>query len=372
MAGRVVGTVKPVSDRSGCSPIELAGLLAVHMCEPNPADAKTTACPEDYGGGDRVVALVEALTGLGARHAWELLLDLARPWVIAVPLVKTRGHIGARPGPKEASTPERVGCRLSRAGRVVLAAEAGHLAPVPAGIVNGTIWRGGLQPSMAPARVISALHHLLDHTDMSDQDLLASVGPPCSLTDCDISGDLDALAAGKRIMLRQTGRIRLTGNPIPKLSAHVERGARSITRCVVSPQHWTERAETQAQLIIESLPDRDDEELTTYLNSVRVPQDRPLPEGDASSNPDRLLVADVADISGAGGPVRLAIRLAPGSDAVAARDKLLSHDSVTSAAPAAYPVPLATLLRAWVSQHSHENLADSLTRFADGIRQDRE
>jgi hypothetical protein len=85
-----------------------------------------------------------------------------------------------------------------------------------------------------------------------------------------------------------------------------------------------------------------------------------------------LSYVDVADLSRDGDPIRLAITLAPGSDAGAAREKLLAHDGVTSETPAAYPAPLATLMRTWVNQHGHEDLTDSLTRFADAVRQDRE
>lgn len=54
------------------------------------------------------------------------------------------------------------------------------------------------------------------------------------------------------------------------------------------------------------------------------------------------------------------------------REILLAHDGITSEIPAAYPAPLATLLRTWARQHRHEDITDSLTRFEDAIRQDQD
>ncbi|HCU97605.1 MAG TPA: hypothetical protein DHU96_34810 [Actinobacteria bacterium] len=66
--------------------------------------------------------MIQERTGLGPRYGYEVLLDLARPWVIAVPAISARGEIGDRHFP--AGEPESVDCRLSRAGRLVLDAEA--------------------------------------------------------------------------------------------------------------------------------------------------------------------------------------------------------------------------------------------------------
>jgi hypothetical protein len=356
-----------VSDRSGCSAIELTSLLAADRC--------ATSDPDGYAACAGVLALIEALTGLGPRPSWELLLDLARPWVIAVPLIEAQGNIGGHTWPTEANAPEYVECRVSHAGQAVLDAEARRLAPVPAGLVNGTMWRGGLQPSLEPSRVIAVLRHLRDNPDAPDEEVLAIAGPPCSLTDCDVSGDLDALAAGERIMLRQTGRIQLTGNPIPEPPPPHnpgEPGGLVISRAGPVGPNWADESEARAQLVIKSLPpDSADDELLRYLGNIRLPMDRPLQEEPAARDPDRLLIADVADLGRDGDPIRVAITLVPGSDPAAARAKLLAHDGLTSDAPAAYPAPLATLLRAWVNQHGHEDIADSLTRFEYAIRQDR-
>jgi hypothetical protein len=341
-----IATVKPVTDRSGCSSAELAVLLAADRCTTRNLDE-----PDEYVVCTRALALTEALTGLGPRHSWELLLDLARRWVIAVPLIDTQGNIGSHTWPTESPGPRYVECRVSRAGRAVLDAEAHDIAPVPAGLINGTAWRGGIQPPLDPLGVIAALRHLLDHPDASDDDVLAITGPPWSLTGCEVSGDLDALAAGEQIMLRQTGRIRLTGNPIPE--RHVPDPAKG------------------SQLIIESLPpNSSDVEVCQHLDSIRRQNSHRPPEG-LDARPARLPIADLADLGNDYHPIRIAITLAPGSDPAAVREQLSALDGITTEAPAAYPAPLATLLRAWAKQHGSEDIAGSLTRFEDAIRHDR-
>jgi hypothetical protein len=56
---------------------------------------------------------------------------------------------------------------------------------------------------------------------------------------------------------------------------------------------------------------------------------------------------------------------------VTARDQFAAFDGITTQAPAAYPAPLATLLRTWTDRHRGEDIAASLTRFEDAIRQAR-
>lgn len=86
--------------------------------------------------------------------------------MIAVPVIE--GNIGARQWPGD-SQPQYVLCRASRAGQAVLDAEARRSAPVPAGLINGTAYRGGVQPPLEPSRVIAALRHLLDHLAQRDR-----------------------------------------------------------------------------------------------------------------------------------------------------------------------------------------------------------
>lgn len=86
---------------------------------------------------------------------------------------------------------------------------------------------------------------------------------------------------------------------------------------------------------------------------------------------DALPIADVAGCGTSAAPVRIVITLIRGTDPVAAQAQLAAFDGITTQAPAAYPGPLAALLRAWAEQHRGEDLHASLTRFEDAICQDR-
>ena len=60
----------------------------------------------------------------------------------------------------------------------------------------------------------------------------------------------------------------------------------------------------------------------------------------------------------------------PGTNPDVARDQLAGLDGITTEEPAAYPAPLATLLRTWTHQHRSEDITASLTTFRDAIQRD--
>ena len=352
-----------VTDRSGCGPIDLAVLAAIETCG--------AGQPDRYALGSQVLSLIEERTGLGPRYAYNVLLDLARRWMIAVPLIE--GNIGARQWPGD-SEPQHIECRASRAGQAVLDAEARRSPPVPAGLINGTAYRGGIQPPLEPSRGLAALRHLLDHPDASDADILAIAGPPWPVSDCSVTADLDALAAGHRVMLRQTGRISLTGNPIPEPPPLPKPSDGGPGPVVVTPYYSIgldlPRDLAPYQLVIESLPpDSSPDQVAQDLHGHAEIQASSHAPGGVSS--DVLPIANVADFGTDAVPVRIAIELIPGTDPAGARDQFAAFDGITVQAPAAYPAPLASLLRAWTDQHRSEDLNASLARFEDAIRQDR-
>jgi hypothetical protein len=100
------------------------------------------------------------------------------------------GGFGLQPG---FAHPEYSGCLgLSRVGQLVLAAETRQLAPVPVGLINGTTYRGGTQPSLEPRRVLAALRQLLEDPQARDQEVINIVGAPYSVTGCTVTGDIAA------------------------------------------------------------------------------------------------------------------------------------------------------------------------------------
>jgi hypothetical protein len=150
---------------------------------------------------------VDRRIGLGPSYAYPMVCDLAES-----------GGAGDRvfPWPTE---PVHTECRLSRAGELVVAAEAGTSAPLPAGLINGTWWRGAAQPPLDPFAVITALRRLIDHPGLPDSQLLQIAGRPISTTHSELTGDFEALAQGRRTTIRESARIRRTHTPVPPAPA---------------------------------------------------------------------------------------------------------------------------------------------------------
>ena len=200
-----------MSDRSGCTAVELAVLEAL--------DAATSGRPRAYARSARVLAGIEERIGLGPRYAYEALLDLARAWIIPVRTVAVMGNAGDRYF-SPAAGPGYTESRTSYAGQLALDAEAGRLAPVPLGLINGTTYRGGTQPPLEPFRVLAALRRLLEDPGVPDAEVISILGPPYSMTGCAVTGDIPALLRGRRVVLRETARITVTGVPVPEAPAH--------------------------------------------------------------------------------------------------------------------------------------------------------
>ena len=357
-----------MTHRSGTGPIELAILHA--------AGTQASAGPYEYIAGHYLLPVIEQNTGLGPRYAYDALLDLARPWVIPMPLISVHGNMGDRDFP--ALAPRHMECRPSHAGQVILDAEAGRLAPVPAGLINGTSYRGGTQPPLEPDRVITALCHLIDHPDIPDSDILDLVGPPYPVTGCIITGDLDALNAGQRITLRQTGRITRTSRPVPETVPD----RRPLPPGITLPPPgsppvlyaWSSSGPDEewvalAHLIVETLPPGTSpgdicKELASHAKTAaRATPDRPR-------HPATLPIGDLIDAGTDSRPIRIAITLLPGTNPDVARDQFAGLDGITTEQPAAYPAPLATLLRTWTHQHRSEDITASLTTLRNAIQRD--
>jgi hypothetical protein len=231
-----------VSDRSGCGLTELAVLESL-------AGLMSDAKRRRFVKTSRVLAGIEDKIGLGPRLSYPMLVDLTRPWLMAAPLVALRGDGGDRlfPEPADAQYTES---RPSGVGQLVLDAEAGKLAPVPVGLINGTTYRGGMQPALDPARIVAAAHKLLDDAQTSDAELLSIVGPPYSPADCTITGNLNGLFAGKQTEIRESAKITITSVAVPEPRLPRQAIGRSTLRAFTGSAYTS----PPAHLIIESLP----------------------------------------------------------------------------------------------------------------------
>ena len=341
-----------MTDRSGCGLVEQAVLGAL--------DTVTAGRPRAYMPSAKALARIEERIGLGPRYAYELLLDLARRWIIPVRTVAVMGNYGDRSFPPPG--PEYTECRPSHAGQVVLDAEARRLAPVPVGLINGTAYRGGTQPPLDPFRVLAALRRLLEDALVPDGELIGVADPPWSGTNCTVTGDLAALASGRRVVLREAGRITVTGVPVPD---EPRRAPSAPGDRRYYPYRGTGEA-PPAHLVIESLP------AVTVASEMaqaiaRRAASRRGPDSDLA--PGQLPVASVIDES-SGGDVWILLTLRPGTDAASACEQLAMIAGFSAEAPRAFPSPLAALLRSWVDDHRSEDIAGSLTELENAIRRD--
>jgi hypothetical protein len=349
-----------MTDRSGCGLVELTLLESL--------EALTAGRPRGWVVSARAVAGVEERIGLGPLYGYQVLLDLARPWTVAVRLVAGRGNYGGR-GFDPPAADRYTESRPSRVGQLVMDAEARRLAPVPVGLINGSLYRGGTQPPLEPFRLIAALRRLLDDPRATDADLLQVAGPPYPVTGCEISGDLAALYAGSRTEIRETGRITITGVPVPEPRAEPRLAPGSHEVIVVGGPSADSGPPFAAHLIIESLPAQ-----AGTFDVVNAITQRLEVRHWHHSHPELarrigLPVADIYDESREY-DVRIHLRLEPGSDPVAVRDQLHDIDGVGANAIWAFPAPLASMLRSWVGQYQDEDIEASLTRLEDAIRHD--
>src|ERR1700736_4072463 len=182
-----------MGERSGVGLVECAILEALDSLGAQPG--------RRHRGNVRVLAAVEDRVGLAPGYAYEVLLDLARPWTMPLSLIHGQGNFGSR-GNDPAANPPYTVSRLSPAGQVALAAERGDLAPVPIGFINGNVYRNGTKPPFRPQAVIKALRQVIQRPRVTSKDLIGIVGPPYFLNGCTVTGDFAALAEGRPTVLR--------------------------------------------------------------------------------------------------------------------------------------------------------------------------
>jgi len=189
-----------MGDRSGVGLVECTILEALDSLGAQPRRHRSSA---------KVLERVEERIGLAPGYAYEVLLDLARPWKMPLLLVDGQGNFGTR-GNDPAANYRYTEAGLTRAGQVVLAAERGELAPVPVGLINGNVYREGLRPPFRPLAIIEALREVIQRPRAAGNDLISIVGPPCFLNGCTVTGDFAALAAGRPTVLRLEARVRVS------------------------------------------------------------------------------------------------------------------------------------------------------------------
>ncbi|HEY1619728.1 MAG TPA: hypothetical protein VGG25_19055 [Streptosporangiaceae bacterium] len=319
-----------MSDRSGLGLVELAVLETL--------DSLTDGRPRAVPASSRITAEVERKIGLGPRYSYEVLLDLARHWTVPLRLVSFRGNYGS--ADDAASDPQYTQCRLTDAGKVALAAEAGQIGPVPIGLINGSVYCGGTRPPLEPFRVIAALRRLLANPSTTDSQIVEAVGPPDFMTGCAVTGDLEALVAGRPTLLQLTSRIEITDKQRLIVSALPPGvSAFEVAQAVASlqaPRSWAHS------------PPRPSEKATLPITDVDPQPQAGAPGADAS----------------------IVVTLAPGANCEAVCSQLMEVDGIVREVAAAFPAPLSVALRSWLDRADPGTVMASLNQLEDASRSD--
>jgi hypothetical protein len=328
-----------MGERSGVGLVECAILEALGSLGAEPGWVRQPVGPKHlttpgYHNNARVLAAVEDRIGLAPGYAYEVLVDLARPWTMPLTLVDGCGNFGTRGNDPPANF-RYTESRLSPAGQVALAAERGDLAPVPIGLINGNVYGEGTRPPFRPQAVIDALRQVIQHPTVTSEDLTGMVGPPYFLNGCTVTGDFAALAAGRPAVLRLQARV------------------------TVSDDH-------RSVLITNLPPNANPDETVVSLASQAAVREW------AQRYPGlhrqvHLPLSDIRDESSHGTDLLVCIP-EPGTTPEQLRDQLLDVDGVCITVPVVPPGPLATMLRSWAKAYPAEDLLTSLTALEDAIR----
>lgn len=308
-----------MGDLTGLGLIETSVLLALRQAHMRP-DAIYTKCAE-------VIRIAADTFGVGPRWGYEALCLLGRADAIALRVVDFHGNCGT--ADFSPALPEFTEVRLSPSGVLALAAEDEALAPLPLGLINGDSYVGGLRPPFDPSRMTTAVTALLDDAPLTDQDLIALVGPPKFPTGCEVGGDVDAMIAGEPVVL--------------ELSCRMERNADG-SELVLTHLPPSMGANQLAELLDPATEDWSDDPDWPY-------------------DSEKLIgVADVLNLS-EGTTDRVVCVTEPGTDLANLTKQLRRRWGVTMRIRAALPAPLPALLRQWVDKYHHEDLRQSLGKL---------
>jgi len=192
-----------MSERTGLGPLELAVLRSVSATAgPAGRHALTTTMLEH----------LEVVEGIGPAYGLTVAADLGSSWRVHLCLLDLEGNWGSVGGAPPAD-PGYTHVRLSPLGELALACEERRVGPVPIGLVDGSLYRGGRAPPLDPARALRTLTALLEDDTLPDADLAAMIALPSLPTGGTVHGDLAGLYAGRSARLLQSCAI--TGEQDP-------------------------------------------------------------------------------------------------------------------------------------------------------------
>lgn len=168
-----------------------------------------------------LLAALDERHGVLPRYGYAVLVDLVQPWQTSLAVLMGSGNFGS-PDADPPAHARYTECRLSAVGKLGAAAERGDGPPIPIGLINGTMYGGGTRPPHDPSLIINSLLLIAENPDASDKEIIDVAGGPAFPTGCAVSGDIEGLAAGRRVRLRLAARMREgveRGSPILDLTA---------------------------------------------------------------------------------------------------------------------------------------------------------
>jgi DNA gyrase subunit A len=316
-----------MGDRTGVGLAECAILEALEALGAQPG--------RRYRRNAAVLAAVEDRIGLAPAYAYEVLLDLARPWTMPLSLIQGQGNFGSR-GNDPAAGPAYTSSRLAAAGRVALAAGRGDIAPVPIGLINGNVYAKGTRPPFRPQAAIDALRLVIQRPRVTSKELTGVIGPPYFLNGCAVTGDFTALAAGRPAVLRLEARLSIS--------------------------------EDHRSVIIENFPPTLNPDDTAHSLASRASVRDWEAQHPSLHRRAHLPLSDLRDESSQRHGDRLVCTPAHGTTAGQLQERLREIYGVYATIPVALPRPLPALLRSWARAHPAEELLTSLAALEDAIR----
>jgi hypothetical protein len=339
-----------MGQRSGVGLVELAILDAL--------DARRAWPGRRAAPCGKILAALEDEVGLARGYAYQVLIDLALPWKIPVPLIEGQGNFGGR-GNDPPASPYYTEARLSPAGQVALAAERGQSAPVPIGLINGNTHRQGTRPPFRPAAVIGAIRQVLARPRLPGRDITALMGPPDFITGCTVTGDLASFTAGQRTELGLHARVTVTD------AAYVK--AR-VTRAAVpghTPPGFTREA-SRPVIVIDKFPPYANPDETAYSIAERAREHSWHARHPELAAQTGLPIKDIQILTSRGDDW-FACLPADGTPPEVLRDQLLKVHGVSIYVSVGLPRPLPTMIRTWTRTHQHQDLPASLTALEKAL-----
>ena len=340
-----------MGERSGVGLVELAILEAL--------DARRARHNRRPVSCLKLLAALEDGIGLARGYTYQVLIDLALPWKLPVPLIEGQGNFGGR-GYDPPASAYYTEARLSPAGEVALAAERGEIAPVPIGLINGNTHRQGTRPPFRPAAVIAAMRQVLRRPRLTATQIADIVGAPDFLTGCTITGDLAALVAGHRTELGLQAKVTVTD--VAQVKARVANAAIPGH----TPPRTLERDVGRPAIVLENFPpyvNIDEIMASIAKRAQEYPWKSRYPE---LSERTGLPIKDLKDLT-ASNDYWFVCMPGAGVPAEVLRDQLLDVYGVTVYVSVGLPRPLATMIRTWTRTHQHEDLHASLIALENAL-----